>query len=251
MSENILGLDIVISHSKNSKELRKKGYAVLSADGGAYTESITVPTINIYSLRYDLKAKDYQASTLGFKFQLSKNKVKILNFFKELVEDFGAPKIAFVGKGDKYCFRFLLATYFLNSIVKDVHGAHIKSVKYIDGSSDDFESVAYTNQYYVQAMEMEDSYNYAEIVEKLQTAYWTFAKTMPNNPHEYTLRKNWYGDFPNYDFLRVATYLRMFGEFEEFGGSMWRILKIGNYKYWCCAFDYTNDKVDLINRAKL
>jgi len=251
MSENILGLDVVVSHSRNSKELGIKGYAVVSADGGAYTGAIIPPSINTYKFRYDIKAKDYQSSTLGFKFQLFKNKSKMFDFFNELISEFGAEKIAFVGKGNDYCFRFLLASYFLNSVVKDINGTHIKSVKYVDGSSDDFEAVAYTNQYYVQAMKLKDSFDLAEVKEKFSSASWTFAKTMPTNPHEYTLRKNWFGSKGKDDFLKVATYLRMFGEFEEFGGVMWRIKKIGEYKYWCCAFDDTNEKVDLINRAKI
>jgi len=249
--EKFIGLDIVISHSKNSEELSEKGYAILSADGGAYTDAIKVPSINVYRFRYDLTAKDYQSVTLGLKKQLRHNNEKILDFFTELIIEFGAQKIAIVGRGVKYCVRHIVASHLLNSIATEISGVHVKSVTFIDGSADDFEAVAYTSQYYTQALSLQDSFDLAEVKDKFAEATWIFAKTMPHNPHEYTLRKNWTGKDPYGDFLRVATYLRMFGEFEEFGGVMWRITKIGEYKYWCCAFDNTNEKVDLINRAKI
>jgi len=247
--EEIRGLDIVVSNAKDVNSLRSEGYVCISADGDKYSGAICLSGVGGYRFRYDILAQDYQSATLGFQTLLLKKTESIYKLFKSKLLD--AQKIAFIGKGEEYCFRFLLVGFFLDNIVSKMPGTHVNSVTYRSHSLDSFSSIAYTNQYYHQAMRISDHFDLPEVIDKLSKCTWIFAKTMPQNPHEYTLRKNWGGDNPRGDFLRVATYLRMFGEFEEFGGVMWRIKKIGDYKYWCCAFDYTNERVDLINRAKI
>jgi hypothetical protein len=48
----------------------------------------------------------------------------------------------------------------------------------------------------------------------LESQTWTFAKTMPTNPHWYTLRRNWASQ---QDFVDVVLFIREHGVVEKFG----------------------------------
>ncbi len=58
---------------------------------------------------------------------------------------------------------------------------------------------------------------------------WIFAKTMPQCPHWYTLRKHWTGDI---DFEDVVQYIRIHGYKEKFGKYWYTRLDINDMKYW-------------------
>jgi hypothetical protein len=66
----------------------------------------------------------------------------------------------------------------------------------------------------------------ADLVEK---AKWVFAKTMPHNPHWYTLRKGWDNDE---DFVKLVLFIREYGYEEYYGGWPYTCLNINNMKYW-------------------
>lgn len=57
---------------------------------------------------------------------------------------------------------------------------------------------------------------------------WKFASTMPNNPHEYTLRR----DAKRTDFDSAVRYVREHGEVETFEGARYKTLYFGERKYW-------------------
>lgn len=58
---------------------------------------------------------------------------------------------------------------------------------------------------------------------------WTFAKTMPHNPHEYSVRKNWANDD---DFVFVVQYIRDNGYTGQFEGRTYTYLNVNGYFYW-------------------
>jgi hypothetical protein len=76
---------------------------------------------------------------------------------------------------------------------------------------------------------------------------WVFAKTMPQWPHEYTLRKN----APDEEeFLRLVTFIREHGYDERFGKSATYIyLNVDGWKYWSMGAPVPD--TILINRARL
>ena len=79
----------------------------------------------------------------------------------------------------------------------------------------------------------------------INEAGWTFAKTMPKNPHEYTLKKNW----PNKDkFEQLVIYIRAVGKTEKFGGRDYQYLYLDGWKYWTMGAPIS--ETILINRAK-
>lgn len=74
---------------------------------------------------------------------------------------------------------------------------------------------------------------------------WIFAKTMPENPHEYTLRKTW----DDADFLRVVTFIRRCGYRQKFGKSWYTQLDVDDHFYWTMGAPLP--MTILINRKRL
>lgn len=66
------------------------------------------------------------------------------------------------------------------------------------------------------------------VAELLCGCAWTFTKTMPNNLHCYTVRKNW----NDAEFCAVVLYIREHGYIERFGSKDYIMLNVGEYKYW-------------------
>ncbi len=74
---------------------------------------------------------------------------------------------------------------------------------------------------------------------------WQFAKTMPKNPHEYTMKK--WGE--NESFNQAVLYIRQCGYRECFGKYYYTYLDIDGYKYWTMGAPI--EQTILINRAKI
>ena len=81
------------------------------------------------------------------------------------------------------------------------------------------------------------------IEKTLLNAKWKFAKTMPWNPHYYTLKKTWKNKTL---FQNVVYFINDFGKKEEFKNRMYTVLYLGDYKYWSMSND--KNEVILINR---
>jgi hypothetical protein len=75
---------------------------------------------------------------------------------------------------------------------------------------------------------------------------WVFAKTMPNNPHEYTvvrrtaLRDDW--------FFHFVAYIRKHGFKARYGNNTYSYLVVGDWKYWTMGWPVRS--TTLINRAR-
>lgn len=74
---------------------------------------------------------------------------------------------------------------------------------------------------------------------------WIFAKTMPENPHWYTLLKDW----GNPDaFYNAVEYIREHGYQEKFGWRYYTYFDLNEYKYWTMGAP-VEDTI-LINKAR-
>jgi hypothetical protein len=62
----------------------------------------------------------------------------------------------------------------------------------------------------------------------IRSAPWRFAKTMPDQPHEYTLR----GETPDGDFNRFVQHIREHGYRAEYGGRFYTYLEVDAWRYW-------------------
>lgn len=81
--------------------------------------------------------------------------------------------------------------------------------------------------------------------ELLENAKYTFAKSMPTIPHEYTLRTNWNEG----EFIEVASFINRNGTVAYFYGRPYRYYFFNGYKYWTVG--KIIDEATLINREKL
>lgn len=68
----------------------------------------------------------------------------------------------------------------------------------------------------------------AELREHLAEHRWIYAKTMPENPHEYTLREDWDEDL----FVRVVEYIREHGYESWYRKRRYIYLDAGEHFYW-------------------
>lgn len=80
----------------------------------------------------------------------------------------------------------------------------------------------------------------------LLAARWIFAKTMPESPHFYTLRREWERDE---DFLEVVQAIRRYGYLEVYKGLRYTMLNVNGWKYWTMGAPLP--QTILINRKAL
>lgn len=80
----------------------------------------------------------------------------------------------------------------------------------------------------------------------LEAQEWIFAKTMPHNPHHYTLRKKWMQDA---DFVWVVEMIRRHGYVENFKGRPYTLLNVNGHKYWTMGNPI--EETTLINRKEI
>lgn len=71
--------------------------------------------------------------------------------------------------------------------------------------------------------------SFDDVARSLIRAEWIFAKTMPHNPHWYTLRKKWTGPAL---FEDVVAYIREHGYTYRFGRRDYLQLNINDHYYW-------------------
>jgi GH25 family lysozyme M1 (1,4-beta-N-acetylmuramidase) len=80
----------------------------------------------------------------------------------------------------------------------------------------------------------------------VQASSWKFAKSMPQTPHEYTLRR----EAKDEDlFERVVLHIRQVGYHKKWGKTTYTYLDIDGWQYWTMGAPLA--ATILINRAKL
>ena len=85
--------------------------------------------------------------------------------------------------------------------------------------------------------------SFEECARALSSAEYRFAKTMPQNPHLYTLRRTWDNDAL---FDTVVEYMRANSYTEYFGGKPYQMFDLNGYKYWTMGAEIS--RTILINR---
>lgn len=86
-----------------------------------------------------------------------------------------------------------------------------------------------------------------EIQELLEAQTWTFAKTMPHNPHYWSVKKDW--EDPA-DFHFAFHYIVAHGEDKIFGRYSYKVLFLNGWRYWTMTEDYEHKWAGIINRAE-
>jgi hypothetical protein len=89
-----------------------------------------------------------------------------------------------------------------------------------------------------------------DLAEKIKSALlkqeYVVAKTMPNNPHQYCLRKKWIGDIT---FTETVNTMREYGYVEWFYNRQFMVYNVGELKYW--TMGYPIEVTTLINRTTI
>jgi len=80
----------------------------------------------------------------------------------------------------------------------------------------------------------------------LLAAEWKFARTMPDNPHWYTLRETWSDDA---SFISLVALIRKHGTVEVFKKRKYTVLRINEFKYWTMGAPIS--ETILINKAMI
>jgi hypothetical protein len=84
----------------------------------------------------------------------------------------------------------------------------------------------------------------------LNEAKWIYAKTMPENPHYYCLRKNFANDE---DFVFLVEYIREHGIKEKWKNTKYIYLYLDGWRYWTMGapiyYPNGNPCTILINKA--
>lgn len=92
---------------------------------------------------------------------------------------------------------------------------------------------------------LNDSEEKSEVIQNIIDSFtWTFAKTMPENPHWYIVKK--YVNPENYEKLFLFIFENH--SIEWFEGLSYKVVQLGEYKYWIMDDDI--NKSYIINRAR-
>lgn len=87
---------------------------------------------------------------------------------------------------------------------------------------------------------------FEDVAAALEQSEWIYAKTMPQCPHWYTLRKKWSAPAP---FEPLVQFIRDHGYREKFGRTWFTRLDVNNFKYWTMGAPLP--ATILINRAEI
>ena len=94
--------------------------------------------------------------------------------------------------------------------------------------------------------------DFERVAKLLEEHEWIFAKTMPQNPHHYTLRRKWANDA---DFVWTVELIRRHGYRQKYGGSWYIQLDVNGFFYWTMGARINNPNGSpctiLINRKPL
>lgn len=87
--------------------------------------------------------------------------------------------------------------------------------------------------------------NNKSIVELVDDMRWTFAKTMPENPHYYIVKR----EQNSIDYDRLYWYIFDHPTLVEYEGYKYKTAIIGEHMYWIMTDDFNESRI--INRKHL
>ena len=81
----------------------------------------------------------------------------------------------------------------------------------------------------------------------LEAQVWTFAKTMPHNPHYWSVKKDWKDPL---EFEAAFAYINEHGEDKIFGKWSYKVIFFNGWRYWTMTTDAAHKWAGIINRAE-
>lgn len=240
----IENLEIITSNFKEIERLLENDYIPISVVGkvyGNYKSKDKVERIrglNTFRNYHNEKAGDYLACYLLYQDNLRRIGLdRITSTFIKLSNTHNKTKIALCGHGigQNFCYRHILRDFLTSNSIPVANNEKIDM---------QLQKKLWRHDEY----KLRGHYNLTDkfVGQTLEQCNWVFAKTMPSNPHSYTLRKDMKDD---HLFLKLVSHIRYFGKMEIFEGVMYRVFYYNGYRYWEHPCDNKNEDVDLINRA--
>lgn len=235
--------EIVTSNFTKVEELLSKNYVCVSVVGKVYgnvtgkKQIERIRNLNVFRFYHHLRSKDYYACYYLYNAILQKKGIEtLLKEIKQLLNKHNKTKIALCDNstGNDFGFRHILRCFLLEN------GVQVYDTENIDLS---IQQGYWKQDLYKQAghFNLTDEF----VGNALEEREWTFAKTMPKNPHFYIIRSK-ISDFEL--FLHLVAHIRYYGKPEIYEGMLYRVFYWNAYKYWTMPQDLTNEKCDLINR---
>ena len=239
------GLLIITANYSQIEELREKGFIPVSVEGLAIAPEQEgmepLRGFSTYQMRYHLKTKDFISCYMLYAKKLEKKGFeKIIQHLQVLCDKNKSKRIALLGSGKsgEFCFRHIVSDFLQkNRIPVSEHKDEVDmEVQRQLRQYDPYQEAGHHN--------LRDKF----VGNTLEGCKWIFASTMTDNPHHYTLRR----DFGNDElFLSIVKHIRYFGKFEDFGGMMFRCFHWKNYKYFTHPADLVDINADLINKVEI
>jgi hypothetical protein len=242
MNKDTVIITAPLSHIEG---LLSKGYVCVSVIGKVYKdyarieEVERITNLNVFRLHYHIKSKDYYACQYLYCDILQKKGIKkLLQEIDKILVKHNKTKIALCddSTSSEFGFRHILRCFLIENDIKvsDIENINLEAQK----------------EYWQQdSYKAQGHYNLTNefVCQTLENSAWIYARTMPKNPHWYTLRK----DFGNNEvYKNLVSHIRFYGKPEIFEGVLYRVFYYKAYKYWDHPCDELNEDVDLINRCQ-
>ncbi|UQB67583.1 hypothetical protein [Epilithonimonas zeae] len=239
----MINIKIVTASFESLNTKTYEGYTPISVVGkvyGSFRNSERVKKMvgfSIFRMYSNQRAGDFLACNLLYRKKLEKKGAeRLLRNIRQFCEEENTTKAVLLGygEGDEFCYRHIFADFLrANGIPVKAETSIDQNVQQEYWSDDIYKLRGHFN--------LKDKF----VGETLEAMEWTFASTMQNNPHFYSIREK-FGN--NSTFLQIVSHIRYFGDLVEFEDIIYRVWTYRNHSYWSIPSDLLNEDVDLINR---
>ncbi len=239
-------LQIVTESFESLNTKTYEGYTLVSVVGkvyGSFRNSEKVRKLvgfSIFRMYDNQRAGDFLACNLLYRKKVERKGVeKLLTDLRQFCKEENTTKVVLLGygEGNEFCYRHIFADFLrANKIpVEDETGID-QNIQRKYWSEDIYKLRGHFN--------LTDQFA-GETLERME---WTFAKTMQNNPHFYSIREK-FGN--NSTFLKIVSHIRYFGNLVEYEDIIYRVWTYKSLSYWTVPSDLLNEEVDLINKKHI
>ncbi|AZA51554.1 hypothetical protein [Chryseobacterium sp. G0201] len=242
-----IDLQVFTASFDKIEDLRNQDFILVSVSGKVIGEIEHKEEVeafrgfSTYRMRYHKQAQDYLSCYTLYRQKLEKKGIeKILGQLEDLKLKHNKSKIVLLGYGNEneFDYRHIFAAFLQEN--------SFNAPEYPDPIDMTIQRKLWQYDPYREAGH--DNLTDEYVGETLEKVKFIFAKTIPDNPHHYTLRK----DFGNDEkFLSIVRHIRFFGKLEEFGGMIFRCFYWKNHKYHTHPVDILDTDTDLINRHRI
>lgn len=245
---------IITAKNSNFDTLSDRGYVCISAEGKPYIGNVVGAVIDGIQTDFGMflhktRLRDYVAVVKLYLDKVNKKGIDhYLEVFDKLCEENETDTICFLDGGAEgnFNYRYILADFFSKHL----------AILHLDRDGDE---VGLDNEFWANQKRLwkkdickqygHDGLDDEFVYRSLEQGKWSFAKTMPKNPHYYYLRK----DSDDWDLYRsLVRHIRYFGEFEVFAGVVYRVWRYKGYAYWTMPqqdqYYLSDDDCYLINK---